>query len=89
MKHIKAKLSDPNANNIKTLHKTVKMLVDNQEKTNCKMDNNLQGEFAKFIFDKIETIHTQFDSSCLYKPSIRNYTFLKEFHEITKDQLKE
>ena len=34
--HIKAKLSNPNTNNIRAFYKTIKRLVDNQEKkTNC------------------------------------------------------
>ena len=49
-----AKLSDPKTNYTRAFYKTVKMYVDNQEKTNCQIINNLQDEFTNSILDKIE-----------------------------------
>ena len=70
-------------------YKTVNMLVDNEEKNKLpKTDNNLRDEFAKFL-DKIENISTQFDDSHFYEPPTRNCKLLKEFNEITENQLIE
>ena len=46
-------------------------------------------KFVKFFLDKIEKNCTQFDNSHFYEPPTRNCTLLKEFHEITEDQLIE
>ena len=64
------------------------MLVDNQGENELpKTDDNLQDELVKFFLDKIEKNHTQFDNLHFYEPPTRNCTLLKEYHEITEDQL--
>ena len=40
-------------------------------------------------YTKLKNNCTQFDNSHYYEPLTRNCTFLKEFHEITEDQLIE
>ena len=65
------------------------MFVDSEKKKQKpKAENNLQDEFAKFLVDNIEKkICTQFANSHFYEPPTRNCTLLREFHEITDDQL--
>ena len=73
----KAILSDPNTNNIRAFYKSVKMLVGNQEKK-----TNRHKQIITYRMNLLSSSH-------FYESATRNCTLLKDFHEITEDQLIE
>ena len=76
MEHIKAKLSDPYPNITWAIYKLLKCLWIIKKKSLPKPENNLQGEFAKFVLNKIvKNLHTIWQLTPIGTPHQKLHTF--------------